>query len=295
MQPDWCAGMIDTSTAGNISIGLAGWSYPDWTGYVYPKGLKDYLGFIAPYFDCIEINSTFYRPPEARLAAGWAKKVEELSGFFFTAKLHQDVTHKGEILPEMVGAFRDGLGPLSSQGRLRHLLAQFSYAFTDSPANRDHLSRIRDGFSDIANLTLELRHASWQADHAAEFLRSLQASVANLDYPVGSQSYKPWITGIGEHSYLRLHGRNSEKWFSKGAGRDEVYNYLYGAEEVKQIANRAAEIATMSKSLTLIANNHYQGKEAVNALQIKALITGGKVAVPPLLLERYPQLKEIAR
>jgi uncharacterized protein YecE (DUF72 family) len=98
---------------------------------------------------------------------------------------------------------------------------------------------------------------------------------------------------IGEHAYFRLHGRNVKAWFSK-AGRDETYNYLYGKEEMDRIAERAAKIATMSKSLTLIANNHYQGKEFVNALEARARLSGSKVAVPPTLLERYPQLKAIA-
>ena len=52
--------------------------------------------------------------------------------------------------------------------------------------------------------------------------------------------------------------------------------------------------AFVSASLTMIANNHYQGKEAVNILQIKSRLTGRKVPVPPLLAERYPDLREIA-
>ena len=43
-----------------------------------------------------------------------------------------------------------------------------------------------------------------------------------------------------------------------------------------------------------MANNHYQGKEAVNALEIKARIEGRRVPVPPGLIERYPRLSRIA-
>ena len=64
--------------------------------------------------------------------------------------------------------------------------------------------------------------------------------------------------------------------------------------QMARIAERAAKIATMSKSLTLVANNHYQGKEFVNALQARAAFSGGKVKAPPTLIERYPQLREIA-
>lgn len=284
-----------TAAADRIAVGVAGWSYPDWDGYVYPRGLKDKLTFLAPYFDCIEINSTFYRPPDARTTESWAKKTAALPAFFFTAKLHQDITHGARVEPGMVKAFTDGMMPLKDSGKIRQLLAQFSYSFCDSGTNRTHLQKIRDSFSGIAGITLELRHSSWQTDEAAEFLHTLDVSVANLDYPVGRESYNPKVSGIGENGYLRLHGRNYESWFSKGAGRDNVYNYLYKPPEVDQIGKRAMEILSMSKTLTVIANNHYQGKEAVNALQIKALLTGSKVAVPPLLAERYPELNAISK
>jgi uncharacterized protein YecE (DUF72 family) len=228
------------------------------------------------------------------MAESWVRRTEDFPGFYFTAKLHQDITHKGEITPVMVQAFHEGLKPLTSAGRLKHLLAQFRYDFDDTPEAREHLADIKKAFGDMTNLTLELRHKSWESDEAQEYLMSIAVGVANLDYPMASNSFGLWQTNIGEHAYLRLHGRNSKAWFSKGAGRDEVYNYLYSNDEVIKIVNRAVSIAKMSKSLTIVANNHYQGKEAVNILQIKSKLTGKKVAVPPLLTEKYPDLGKIA-
>jgi uncharacterized protein YecE (DUF72 family) len=49
-----------------VRIGPAGWAYKDWEGIVYPlKKVKgfDPVAYLAQYFDTIEINSTFYRPP----------------------------------------------------------------------------------------------------------------------------------------------------------------------------------------------------------------------------------------
>ena len=41
-----------------IRVGPAGWSYPDWAGYVYPsrrpKGFH-YATYLAEFFDTIEI------------------------------------------------------------------------------------------------------------------------------------------------------------------------------------------------------------------------------------------------
>jgi uncharacterized protein YecE (DUF72 family) len=284
--------MIQPSS--NISCGIAGWSYPDWNGYVYPPGVKDNLQFIAPYVDAIEINSTFYRPPVARTVESWVRRTNDLPDFFFTAKLHQDVTHRGIISEETVNAFHHGLKPMTDAERLRHLLAQFKYDFADTPRNREHLLAIKDRFGDITNLTFELRHNSWQSPDALKYLDSLNATVANLDYPTARDSFNLRCCSVGKHAYLRLHGRNAKAWFNRKASRDETYNYLYSENELEDIMNRAVQLAKMSHSLTIVANNHYQGKEAVNALQLKAMIAGGRVPVPGLLAEKYPQLKKIA-
>jgi hypothetical protein len=48
-----------------LRIAPAGWSYPDWSGFVYPprrpKNLHE-ATFLAQFFDTIEINAAFYQP-----------------------------------------------------------------------------------------------------------------------------------------------------------------------------------------------------------------------------------------
>jgi hypothetical protein len=44
-----------------------------------------------------------------------------------------------------------------------------------------------------------------------------------------------------------------------------------------------------------VTNNHNLGKATVNALELRAFLTGALVPVPPLLLEHYPELKDVAR
>ena len=285
---------LAATAADRISFGIAGWSYPDWEGYVYPPGTRDTLACIAPYMDVVEVNSTFYRPPAAKTAASWAARTANLARFTFTAKLHQDITHHGLIAPELVAAFHEGLRPLVEAGRLSHLLAQFKWDFADTPAARERLARIREAFGDLANVTLELRHNSWQSPEALAWLGALRVTVANLDYPTAKNSFTLAQCTVGEHAYFRLHGRNAKAWFDRHAGRDETYNYLYSGEELDRIAARAVKLAELSKALTLVANNHYQGKEAANALEIKARVLQRKVPVPPLLLEKYPRLRDIA-
>ncbi|MFH0878721.1 MAG: DUF72 domain-containing protein [Lentisphaerota bacterium] len=277
-----------------ISFGIAGWSYPDWDGFVYPKGLKDKLGFIAPFVDMIEINSSFYRPPTARMTATWLKTVEKNPGFFFSAKIHQDVTHRFIIDPVMVGGFHEGLRPLRDAGRLRHLLAQFKFDFEDTQEHRDHLEKVRDAFSGPHGLVMELRHISWQAPSALAFLDGLGVIVANLDYPMAQNSFNLPVCLVGEDAYFRLHGRNRSAWFDKSAGRDATYNYYYSKPELAGLRDRAVALSKAKRSLTVVANNHYGGKEVANILQLKALIMALPLKVPDLLMSRYPDLKEIA-
>jgi uncharacterized protein YecE (DUF72 family) len=297
VQADVAAGIapVPAEIAGRIAVGVAGWSYPDWDGFVYPAATRDRLRFVAGCVDMVEINTTFYRPPEAATVASWERRTRDIPGFFFTAKLSREVTHNGRMDAEIVYAFHAGLEPLTSAGRLRHLLAQFKWDFGDTPERRRYLEELRRQFGDVANLTLELRHRSWESAEAMTFLSDLGVTVANLDYPQSADSFGMRLCGVGRDAYLRLHGRNSKAWFSKDAGRDETYNYCYDGREIEDIVARSVQLAGMSRSLTVVANNHYQGKEMLNALEIKARVAGGKVFVPPDLAERYPRVKRIQR
>jgi uncharacterized protein YecE (DUF72 family) len=118
--------------------------------------------------------------------------------------------------------------------------------------------------------------------------------VANLDYPQARASFNLAECRVGADRYLRLHGRNAAAWFDKKAGRDETYNYYYSHAELEGIRQRAETLRRDSRSLTVVANNHFQAKEVANILQLKAMMTGRKVPVPPGLLARYPELKDIA-
>lgn len=51
-----------------LLVGVAGWSYDDWKDVVYPAGKRRKLAFMSRYVDCIEINTSFYRPVSPGLA-----------------------------------------------------------------------------------------------------------------------------------------------------------------------------------------------------------------------------------
>ncbi len=274
-------------------IGIAGWSYADWEGIVYTDRKADKLVYVSGFVDCIEINSTFYRPPFARTTKSWLERTSERPGFFFTAKLHQSFTHEGKIDPALVKQFHEGFAPFLEAGKLKHLLIQFRYDFADTPASREHLGKIVHHFQDVFHPTVELRHKSWEKPEALDFLQGLGVTVCNLDYPTSRQSFNLRHCMVGKHGYFRMHGRNVEKWFSK-AGRDETYDYFYGEKELAAIRERLDRLGKAFESLTVIANNHYRGAELANAIELKALVSGQKQPVPEGLLKTYPSLARVA-
>jgi uncharacterized protein YecE (DUF72 family) len=284
------------SVAATLKFGIAGWSYDDWRGVVYPRSCKDTLRYCAEFVDYIEINSTFYRFPVARHCESWVRSVEDLPTKF-TAKVPQDFTHAHS---RDVGAAHEvcaGFAPLSESGRLRSLLAQFSYRFERSKANLAHLEWIRDAFSPVAPITVEVRHASWATTDGLSELRDLGLAVANLDYPGASTGFGVRATGINGSNnlaYFRLHGQNADAWFDKEAGRDEVYDYDYNNIEVAAIHDRAVELAQQAHETVVIANNHFEGKAMKLVVELLAAYRQTRVPVPSSLVNAYPDLKAIS-
>src|SRR6202046_5926661 len=99
------------SKQGQILVGPAGWSYSDWTGIVYPsrrpRGFHQ-AAYLSEFFDTIEINTSFYNPLRAEMAAEWLKRVAANPRFLFTAKLWQKFTHEQGTNAEDEKAVRAG-------------------------------------------------------------------------------------------------------------------------------------------------------------------------------------------
>jgi uncharacterized protein YecE (DUF72 family) len=279
-----------------LLIGTAGWSYPDWNDLVYPRAEKNKLAWMARYFDCIEINSSFYRPFNARTGEKWLRDVEANERFQFTAKLWRRFTHETDeaFTGEEVKAAKEGFSILKDAGKLAGVLLQFPFFFRDSEQTRDLLKRIAEGFAEYPKV-LEVRDASWSEPEAVEFITGLNLNLACLDMPLTKSAYKEWSRVTGPIGYLRLHGRNREAWFGKDAGRDDRYNYLYSDKELDQIIERAEEMRRVAQLVVLIWNNHFRGKAAVNAFQTIHRILGKKVTVPESLAREYPELRGVMR
>jgi uncharacterized protein YecE (DUF72 family) len=141
---------------------------------------------------------------------------------------------------------------------------------------------------------VEVRHASWDSQESREFLRRTGLNFCNIDQPHSRNSIGPTSVATGPIAYYRFHGRNAQAWFARDAGRDERYNYLYTGDELAPWAGNIAAMALEVQKLFVMNNNHYRGQAVVNALQLKAAISGRRVRVPEPLAEQYPALKDIA-
>src|SRR3982074_2866770 len=189
----------------NLRIGTSGWNYPSgagtWNGIFSPpprrraKGF-DELTFYAEHFDTVEVNSTFYGQPRAEVTRAWAARAPPR--FEFSIKLYQHFTHPRRFRERLAGglpeeaaretvlldtlaqpndvdldAFRRGIDPLASSGRLGALLAQFPASFKDTPASRDYLAGLLGAFGGYP-VAVELRHKTW-SDAIGETLTLLNA------------------------------------------------------------------------------------------------------------------------
>jgi uncharacterized protein YecE (DUF72 family) len=279
--------------------GTAGWSYEDWDGVVYPvrkdRGFHA-LPYLADYIDIVEVNSTFYRPASPALVRSWLKKLEGRPDFLLSLKLHQAFTHaRADFGQKDVDDFRAALDLVRLGGRLAALLVQFPWSYRNSPANVDYIVRLFKLFAGYP-LAVEVRHASWDEPAFYDMLRDNKAAFCNIDQPLIGDSIKPSaVSTTPEFAYVRFHGRNYENWFKKDAGRDDRYDYLYAQDELGDWVARIRQLGQKSGKVYIITNNHYRGQALANALQIRNMISGEKVDVPKLLLEKYPVLREIVR
>ena len=276
-----------------LRIGPAGWDYQDWQGVVYPPGLKgtDRLTFLATLFDAVEINVTFYRPVAPHLTERWSEAVAGNPDFRFTAKLLNVFTHERKLPDQMVGEFQTGMLPLLNGGRLGVLLAQFPYSFHNTEENRVHLVNLSKRFQKFP-LAVEVRHRSWQQKAVREFLSDIGLDFCNIDQPQVSYSLGKTAWATGPVGYLRAHGRRKEKWFEFGGDREARYDYLYGPEELEDLAARVRELQEKAKEVYVIFNNHPKGQAVANALEMAHALTGRAFPLPPGLVAAFPRLAE---
>ncbi len=287
-------------------IGTAGWSYKDWVPNFYPANQSaklDWLQFYSHYFNCVEVNSTYYAYLSPKIIEGWIKKVADNDEFIFHVKLHQDFTHKRKYDEQNVKAIRYNLDLLAAAERLGGLLIQFPYSFPYDKSATQYIQVLNDIFSNYKSV-VEVRHSSWQDKKAFEFFKQTNLTFCTIDQPQIGQAipFEPVLTN--ESAYIRFHGRNIDAWkksinnFAKKQSyeeRSERYKYLYSPGELVEIEQKVKSIQKKVKEVHVILNNHPQGDAVANAFELIHLLEEkDKIEMPGTIVKAYPRLEEIA-
>ncbi len=254
---------------GSLKVGTAGYKYEDWVGTFYPPNLpeRDFLPYCAKFFECVEVNASFYAVLSPHTYLAMARKTPD--NFEFIVKAHKAFTHETEQATEVLQPFKDSLQPLMDGGKMGCVLIQFPQRFHNTPQNREHLRKVVDWLNDFP-LVAEFRHNSWIRDEALELLRQMGVGFVGVDEPPLPGLLPPLAVATSPLGYVRFHGRNAEKWHHHGHAW-ERYDYLYTEDELREWLPKLRDLTAQTEKTYAIFNNHWQGKGAFNAQMLKRL------------------------
>lgn len=255
----------------NIRIGTSGYSFEDWRDNFYPEKIEKgkMLDHYVNYFETVEINSTYYRIPHPAVMYNIVKKAPE--GFDFMIKVPQSFTHGRVDLEKDAKDFKECIKPFEESEKLSGLLAQFPYSFKFSQDGLDYISICRDIVAPN-ELYVEFRHNGWVNRQMYEHLKKEKIGYVCVDEPAISGLLAPDSFATTDTAYIRLHGRNSEKWWNGGAER---YDYNYSTEELEMWKDKAVKLIAKVKKVYVFFNNCHHGQAVKNAIEFKKLLGGG--------------------
>ncbi len=272
-------------------IGCSGWSYDDWVGRFYPADLAkkkgEWLGYYSRFFPTVEINSTFYRVPNEFMVKSWIERGKQKSGFEFSVKLPQVVTHESILKADAEKAAQQAssfenicIKPLADAGLLGGVLVQLTPYFRRE--GRESLVKLRALFdmldTDLFDYAVEFRHRTWLNERgnelspdALEILQEFRVANVIVDGP----GFPPTRSLTAKHAYVRFHGRNYDIWFKEESEDDyriNRYDYLYSVDQLEAWKPRLLEVISNSQKARIYFNNHGRSKAVRNAFQMMDLL-----------------------
>ncbi|MCS7068814.1 MAG: DUF72 domain-containing protein [Meiothermus sp.] len=259
-----------------IYLGTGGYTNEDWVGLLYPPEAKkdEWLSIYARTFNAVELNSSFYNIPGLKAFAGMLRRS---GGLRWAVKLHQRMTHERNATDDDYQRLLESVAPLREAGVLGPFLAQFPQSFHRTPENRKYLAALAQRFADKTlapgGLAVEFRHASWDNPEVREAFRKAGLIWVSTDYPPLPGLPKNELHLTGEIAYIRLSGRNKEKWY-EGKNQAERHDYRYSEAELRfwvQSLLAALERQTLTQ-VWFIFNNTTQGHALVNLAMLKKLL-----------------------
>ena len=230
-----------------LRVGCSGWGYDDWLGGFYPPKTpkSDYLKLYASVFDCVEVDSSFYRTPRPAMTKQWYRTTPAL--FQFTMKMPKRITHEKKLkgVTENLGWFyasakelREKCGPLVAQ-----LPPSIKYE-THWPLMQEFVR----GFDvDTYPHAIEFRHRSWFRDDVYAVLRDRGVAMVWTE----NQYLRSPAQVTADYAYLRLVGDREIEEF-KETQRDK-------SKEMREWYRELGEASDSVKGAFVFFNNHYAG------------------------------------
>ncbi len=246
----------------------------------------DRLAWYAQHFEMVEVNSTFYSVPDARLVERWCQNTP--ADFVFDVKLHQLLSRHStnlkllppalqknaeadargrvkltsEIETAMIEAFRRPLEILRREGKLGMLLLQLSPGFSPRKHELDELDDLSGALADY-RLAIELRNRNWvegdELEPTLNYFRGHAATLVSVDAPAEPHFtiMPPDLDAItnAKLAYLRLHGRNAHA-YTTGKTVAARFNYDYTDEEIGEVADRAVNLGKEAAEVHVVFNNN---------------------------------------
>jgi uncharacterized protein YecE (DUF72 family) len=232
-------------------VGCSGWSYDAWLGHFYPANLerKEFLKYYSQVFDFVEIDSSFYRPPNLFMTKRWASITPD--NFRFTAKFPRSITHEKRLAdPEKeLRYFINVMRPLRQ--KVLALLLQLPPSLTAKEGLKKLKALIPTLDPDF-RYAIEVRNTSWFDDNNNEVYKLLSDNNICLAWSqLDTIQTPPELTS--DFLYLRFIGDRSidEKNFGR-IQKNRLKELQRWSENVNKLKNK-------TKFAIVAANNHYAG------------------------------------
>ncbi len=287
---------------GRIRVGTASWTdktllasgwYPD--EVTTPE---ERLAYYAKQFPLVEVDSTYYTPPNERNSDLWVARTP--ADFTFNIKafslltqhptrpsaLYKDLRPEGEskknlylkdidqsTVDKVWERFLAALEPLHAAGKLGAVLFQFPQWFPIGKRNRHYILECKRRLEPY-RICVEFRNKTWLSEEnraeTLDFLTSYAVPYVCVDMPQGHpSSVPPVVEATADLAVVRFHG-HSDKWTSRDIYKR--FGYLYSEQEVRQWAPKLAALAEKAQETHILLNNCYRNYAQVNARQLADLL-----------------------
>jgi len=237
----------------DLFIGTSGWSFPNWVGILYPSGLPQskWLSYYSNFFNCVEVNSTFYRLFKQNTYKGWFKSVPD--DFEFILKVPQTISHIKKLI-NVKGELEEFFNNVEIlKPKLGLLLLQLPPSF-NTPI--EYLDESLSYLSSFCNTAVEFRNWYGYTQDALSILVKYNCILVNPDSPTMSLQ----LNITNDKLYFRLHGRTS------------LHKSSYSDDELMEISLMIKGVKDRIKKAYIVFNNGVYGHSIQNAFKLQELL-----------------------